>query len=203
MDQTVCIICQLGIWLNQIEWYWFIYLQAEKMTISAQVQIIHCNRCTYVEVIITWHDNNITHYKKHALVHFLPENNKHLQTWFRWYQEPITQMEGQRECPTKAHQSSDRLFRPSLKRIQRTCRETFDQLEPAEKFRVLDRLLLYVLPRSNSMNTIEPQYIEPLVIIRTESDEEREERLKGRIWFCWGHVGDENKKTSEYQRFMF
>jgi hypothetical protein len=20
---------------------------------------------------------------------------------------------------------------------------------------------------------------------------------------CWGHVGDENKKTSEYQRFMF
>jgi hypothetical protein len=57
----------------------------------------------------------------------------------------------------------------------------FDQLEPAEKFRVLDRLLLYVLPRSNSMNTMEHQYIEPLVIIRTESDEEREERLKGRI----------------------
>jgi hypothetical protein len=31
------------------------------------------------------------------------------------------------------------------------------------------------------MNTIEPQYIEPLVIVRTESDEEREARLKGRI----------------------
>lgn len=51
----------------------------------------------------------------------------------------------------------------------------FDQLEPAEKFRVLDRLLLYVLPRSNSMNTIDHQQTEPLTIILTRPSYENTE----------------------------
>lgn len=55
----------------------------------------------------------------------------------------------------------------------------FDQLEPAEKFRVLDRLLMYVLPRSNSMNTIEPEHTEPLVIILTKPCAENEENSQG------------------------
>jgi hypothetical protein len=42
----------------------------------------------------------------------------------------------------------------------------------------LDCLFLFVLPRTNSINTIEHQYREPLVIDRNNSDEEREERLK-------------------------
>jgi hypothetical protein len=83
--------------------------------------------------------------------------------------------------PNKSTSELRSFIQAFIEKNSENLQEDFDQLEPAEKFRVLDRLLLYVLPRSNSMNTIEPQYIEPLVIVRTESDEEREERLMGRI----------------------
>lgn len=57
----------------------------------------------------------------------------------------------------------------------------FEQLEASEKFRVLDRLLSYVLPKINSTHLTESPSVEPLVIIltRSENEEEEEERLKG------------------------
>ena len=71
--------------------------------------------------------------------------------------------------PNKSTSELRSFIQAFIEKNSENLQEDFNQLEPAEKFRVLDRLLLFVLPRSNSMNTIEHQYLKPLINVKTQS----------------------------------
>ncbi|MFN5318171.1 MAG: hypothetical protein ACK5CY_04965 [Bacteroidia bacterium] len=58
--------------------------------------------------------------------------------------------------------------------------DDFDQLDSAERLRILERFMQYLLPRYASQAAEPPaQFVEPLVIIRTVEASEKSEQLKG------------------------
>jgi hypothetical protein len=61
-----------------------------------------------------------------------------------------------------------------IEKNSENMQKDFEQLEASEKFRVLDRLLSYVLPKMNSTHLTESPSVEPFVIVLTKSDKEEE-----------------------------
>lgn len=69
--------------------------------------------------------------------------------------------------PNKSTQELRSFIQAFIEKNSENLQDEFDKLEGSDKFRVIEKLLPFVLPKCSTVTLTEAQSIEPLVIVTT------------------------------------
>ena len=74
--------------------------------------------------------------------------------------------------PNKSTQELRSFIQSFIEKNSKNLQDEFDKLEGSDKFRVIEKLLPFVLPKCSTVTLTETHSIEPLVIVTTSETSE-------------------------------